>query len=89
MKRSRFFEGLILGTVLGVAAVLVSRKVKARKNAACTQNNQDDCDLNDPHEDMTRSDSNSENIVSKTLDAIEQGFEKISDIFESKKGAKK
>lgn len=81
MSKSRFFEGLIIGTIIGYIGsmmILQNEQVESKEDEESQEND------NESKESVKRT-VNTENVVSKTLEAIEQGFDKLSKMVEDKK----
>lgn len=82
MRRSYFFEGLFFGTIIGLILGYFFDIEEETKKVVKKANN---LNLNNATED-NNSEQDAETVVSRTLEAIEQGFEKLSDMVEKKKG---
>ena len=81
MSKGRFIEGMILGIILGIfgANFLLKDDEDNQISNKNTQTEKNNDTKNDDQEEKT------EVIVSKTLDAIEKGFDKISKMIDDRK----
>jgi hypothetical protein len=79
MRRSYFFEGLFFGTVIGLILGYFFDIEEETKKVIDKASH-----LNLNNEDSEESDT-VESSVERTLEAIEQGFEKLTNIVEKKK----
>lgn len=100
MRRSCFFEGFFLGTIAGVLLgyffdLEKEGKKLAKKaeefSASVSNNNNNGASGRDSatQAEIKDSQERTENLVAKTLDAIDHGFSKLSQILEEKKGKTK
>ena len=90
MSKSKFFEGAIIGVLAGVVGTIwllqdddevsedVSEDVTSAKETS--KKKKKSVSIKTPE--------NTEEVVSKTLDAIEKGFDKISKMVDEKKAKK-
>ena len=79
-KDSNFFEGLVLGAILGGIAGVLFAPDSGRETRRKLQNSSlEKEDLVDTAKDQT------ENMIEKTKDAIESGFAKLKDLIEENK----
>ncbi len=73
MSRSHFFEGIILGAIVGgIAGYLLAKS-------------EDEASVSEKTTTISNSKESNKDLVSKTLNAIEQGFENISNMIDEKK----
>jgi len=80
-KRGCFFEGLLLGSIIGgLIGILYAPQSGDETRAKLRQIKEDNEDLIQDTKDKT------ETLIDKTKEAIEQGFEKLSTIIERNKG---
>lgn len=90
MSKSKFFEGLIIGSIIGFIASLIlseneylySDKINFKSDKS---NNASKEELNTENPNEEKNSQKTEDLVSKTLEAIEQGFTKISKMVNEKK----
>ena len=88
MSKSKFFEGLVIGAMLGaIGTLLVAEQDKkspeqAEKRKEALRRNREK--LNDIVHEIPEK---TEVVVGRTLQAIEQGFEKISKMIDDRKTA--
>ena len=79
-KQSNFFEGLIIGVMLGgVAGILFAPESGKETRKKLRESSIDKEDMIDTAKDQT------ENMIEKTKDAIESGFAKLRDLIEENK----
>lgn len=75
MNKSRFFEGFILGVIATILGLFIADHYSCDED--CVEG--EDCDDSDVAPEKV------ESRVSKTLDAIEDKFDKLSDMIDSKR----
>ena len=80
MRRSCFFEGLFFGTIIGLVLGYFFDIEEETKKVIDKASN---VKLRKEDEEVTQ--ESDESAIAKTLEAIEQGLEKLTDMVEKKK----
>ena len=81
MSDSRFFEGVIVGALCGIFGyIFVKEQNELNEQNLSTQNLNTESD-----QTQASAQKKTENSVSKTLEAIEKGFDKITKIIDDRK----
>ena len=83
MSNNRFFEGLIMGTIIGTLGMLLLSKTEEET----IQVSEDGTENNQPKSTKKTINLNqsTEEVVAKTLQAIETGFDKITKMVDEQK----
>lgn len=77
MSRSRFFEGFILGVIATILGLFIADHYSCDEQ--CSDDDCEECD------DDSIAPEKVESRVSKTLDAIEDKFDKLSEMVDPKR----
>ncbi|RAP29809.1 hypothetical protein DID78_03405 [Candidatus Marinamargulisbacteria bacterium SCGC AG-343-D04] len=94
MSKSRFLEGVIIGSVLGaIGALILSDNLEdmtaLKENKKQKESSEKTDDNLNPMEDTLKNiPEKTDVLVAKTLEAIEQGFSRISKMVDEKKSPK-
>jgi len=88
MSKNRFFEGLIIGSIIGAIASCFFKELDCGPCKVSSESDSDADKKGDTPDSSPAKKVNTEKLVSKTLEAIEQGFEKLSGMIDEKKATK-
>lgn len=79
MKKSWFIEGVILGAIVGGLAGVLLAPASGEETRERLRKLKDDNELLKDAKDKT------EVMIAKTMDAIEKGFEKVTDMVDERR----
>lgn len=81
-RNSHFFDGLFFGTIIGlvIGFLFAPQTGEETRNQLMHLKTKDEESQEDQEDDEDKAPETTEKMISKTLEAIEQGFDKISNI---------